>query len=331
MPTRTQRFDVEVPADIWIPNQDEYITPPSRKGGILGRFRSTPRKNFKFSLKAFVEKVVNAMGLGSSEATTASNGLTEVVNDVQLGGDLTANTTIDGLNTYELTLDNLTSYYLTGDNLYSTATNELQLISTQGQIDIYTGTPGQDVLIYSSGELDLSAAANVDINAGTAATINSVDPTVITVADGISKTSISTFSDDSTYLNSQEAGGGRGYTYIGGATVGGSVESRAYLDSADPTKFSGIRVGTDGPNEHVTLNILGQNTTETLTLKDNVGLDVIASAVNISTSDFTISSSFQLLGSYTAYADDAAAAVGGVAVGQLYKNSSTNKLHVRLV
>lgn len=155
MPTRAQRFDVEVPADIWIPNQDEYITPPSRKMFNFGGFLSSPRKGTKYSLKAFIEKVVNAMG-GSSEATTASNGLTEVGNDVQLGGTLTADTTITGPYSFTVSAPTGSSKAIT---LSATNTGGTVDINARNGITITTTNTAGDVVITGAGDASLRASS----------------------------------------------------------------------------------------------------------------------------------------------------------------------------
>jgi len=166
MPTRAQRFDVTVPADIWIPNQDEFITPPSRKNVGFGGFISTSRKGTKFSLKEFVASVANA-------TISAVNGLTESLGTVKLGGSLTENTTITGT-TYDLAVTTST-----GDITFTTT-------NSAGSIDL---TSAGAIDITSSQSLFVTAPSNQATFGGHTTFISTSSPTGldinVTANDGV--------------------------------------------------------------------------------------------------------------------------------------------------
>lgn len=172
MPTRAQRFDVEVPADIWIPNQDEYITPPAKGNGLPGKFLSSARKGFKFSLKAFVESVVNAMGLGG-ESTTAGNGLTLVGDEVKLGGTLSEDTSLAGPKNFTIDLGGASNKTLTltapnsGGNIAMTTHSDITMTTTNaaGSID---RTSAGSITDIATGTLSLSSGSQASLTGTTA-------------------------------------------------------------------------------------------------------------------------------------------------------------------
>jgi hypothetical protein len=107
---------------------------------------------------------VNPNTIGA-DVTTASNGLTETGNDIQLGGPLTANTTITQDNAEVLTLANNGSGS-TVINLQSTGDFDVQdngttafLVKDDGNVGIGTNAPSEKLDVW--GNLDLSAVQPV--------------------------------------------------------------------------------------------------------------------------------------------------------------------------
>jgi hypothetical protein len=80
---------------------------------------------------------------------TFANGLTETTGTVRLGGDLTGNTSIDGLDTYDLRFDNIESFNANSSN--STGSNSLNINNSEAALRWSNGTQTHTILAGTAG------------------------------------------------------------------------------------------------------------------------------------------------------------------------------------
>lgn len=100
-------------------------------------------------------------------------------------------------------------------------------------------------------------------------------------------------------------------------TFKGNVGNESYLLSVDSSTLYIQHTDIDGlVSQTITLSNYGSGNTWGLSIDDEV-LTLASNSLIVSCKD-------------TAYANDAGAAGGGVAVGQIYRNSTTDKFHTRM-
>ncbi len=166
-------------------------------------------------------QIMQSDGLGNvswatpniGESTTSSNGLSQVVNDIQIGGNLTQNTTITNGNfdfTYNL---NSTGEFVVQDN-GSTAF----IVENSGNIGIGTNSP--------SFPLDLQASGNTTINAFNLSKSDNTN----TETNGLRLTKTSNGSGSSTGIRMTMDGTGSGArTAFSNSFSGGNSNIGAYV------------------------------------------------------------------------------------------------------
>ncbi len=115
---------------------NNYVLPPSR--GTNGQIMQTNGTG-----------VVTWVNPGAAESTTANNGLTETVNNVQLGGALVQNTTLtQGTFNMDINLNN------TGDFSIQDNGTDVLFVEDTGEIGIGTSTPAYPLHMIENGAVD---------------------------------------------------------------------------------------------------------------------------------------------------------------------------------
>jgi len=111
---------------------------------------------------------------------TANNGLTKTGNNIQLGGSLVQNTTIDGTSTYHMIFDNIINYSVNSTNTIidsstittiTGGTSSIELDTTVG-IDIISGvdiinTVANDYIVNATNLVNLNGDTGIDITSST--------------------------------------------------------------------------------------------------------------------------------------------------------------------
>lgn len=99
---------------------------------------------------------------------TASNGLTKVGNDVQLGGSLTEDTVVNGAAAYDMTFTNV-------NNFVAEALNNVSLTGNAGNSFITVGT---DIELTTDANIIMNADVNIMLSAVSAFTITAPSSTI---------------------------------------------------------------------------------------------------------------------------------------------------------
>jgi hypothetical protein len=139
-------------------NNRIVVTDNGNKGMVYAADYTANFTTHSLVTKQYVDSVVTGAGL------TAQNGLTETSpNVIALGGNLTQNTTIDGVGgSYSLTLGNIDNFIVSASSSFDISVDNGLIIldsGVSGSVDIYGG----DIFMFATGSIDITSVQDFNI------------------------------------------------------------------------------------------------------------------------------------------------------------------------